>query len=138
MRALAIAVVSGALFGASCASSPTAATREGRPTCPVTNERRPHQGAADGLPQEGDTTLAHVEQVLSAWGERIRADFPAVQRLSVEPRNGDVWRGRRGRFTVRHVADFLIAAHLATPAECPPPTAARSSYDGVPLFFTVG
>ena len=96
-------------------------------------------GTADGLPQEGQTELAHVQRVVREQGRQIKKDFPGVTRLSVEPRNGDVWSGTNGgAYTVHAAADYWIGVHLASPSDCPQPGPAFASYDGVPLSFVVG
>lgn len=103
--------------------------------CPIS---APLTGVGDGLPQEGQTTLDHVRQTMNRYEPIIRQDFAGVLSLSVEPRNGEVWRGKRGDFTVHRVEDYWIVVHVETATSCPGAPAAFHSYDGVPLHFVVG
>jgi hypothetical protein len=103
--------------------------------CPVS---APLSGLGDGLPPEGATTLDHVRQTMARFEPTIRQDFAGVLSLSVEPRNGEVWRGKRGDFTVHRAHDYWIVVHVEAPIFCPSAPAAFRSYDGVPLHFVVG
>jgi len=104
-------------------------------SCPIS---APLTGIADALPREGDTSFKLVVQARFRYESQIRQDFPGVVSLSVDARNGDVWRGTRGDFTVHRARDYWIGVHVESPLSCPGDPAALRSYNGVPLHFVVG
>jgi hypothetical protein len=101
--------------------------------CP--SARQPRTGSPDGLPMLGQTAQPRVEAIVKTQGARIRRRFRGIVRLTVEPRNGQVWqRQSSGVISTRDVPDYWIVAQLHRMTDCP---ARPSDWNGVPLRFVV-
>jgi hypothetical protein len=128
-----LVVVAGGCSGHQKLSAPPIA---GASDCPYSGAL--HSVTGEAIPHEGETSLAHVQEVVASLGAEVRSHFASVVNLTVAPRNGEVWRGTRGDFSIHRVHDYWIAVHLQGRTFCPSQEAASRSFDGVPLHFVVG
>jgi len=100
--------------------------------CP--QAKQPLSGSPDGLPMQGQTELPRVQAIKKAQGARIRRRFPAIVALTVEPRNGDVWRKDGASVVTIHAHDYWLVARLRHQTQCP---TTPWTWDGIPLRFVV-
>lgn len=101
--------------------------------CPLA--RQPLHGTPDGLPPAGQTDHDRVVMIAQSGQSAIRHRYPGVMRLSVQPRNGQVWqRQPNGQVVVVDAHDYLLEAQLNRPAACP---RSPQTWNGVPLRFVV-
>jgi outer membrane protein assembly factor BamB len=90
----------------------------------------PRFAGTQELPRLGQTARSRVQRVLRADADKIRAEYPGVRRLEVQPRGGAVMDGALQDF----VDDYWIVAQLRSTRDCP---TSPQSWNGVPLRFIV-